>query len=342
MNKINNIDYELFTTIAQMKQKTLLNSMNIFLKRYYSKDDIYKTQDYILCKGNVPIMLVAHMDTVFTLPPSVIYHDQKQHVLWSPQGLGADDRAGVFAIMKIIQKGFLPHICLTTDEECGGIGAYRLIKKYPTAPFDIKYIVQLDRQGLCDCVFYNCANDDFQTYIEKFNYITEWGSFSDISVICPQWKIAGVNLSVGYMYEHTKTEILYTDALYSTINRVIEMIKDIDNVSYFPYVENPAFGYYLNKLNGTGWYYDYDDFDRPAIASDFYTCVKCKDKFPDTDIFVVKSKDFANTKNYYCIDCINLGVNWCEKCGMPFEADKPNSRLCPDCAGKTLKKPPVM
>ena len=43
MNKINDIDYQIFTTIISMKQKDLLKSMYNFLQKYYSKNKIIAT-----------------------------------------------------------------------------------------------------------------------------------------------------------------------------------------------------------------------------------------------------------------------------------------------------------
>ena len=100
MADMNNVDYKLFTTIARMSQKQLLKSMNNFLKKYYPTEKITATSHYILCEGTEPVMLVAHMDTVFKTPPKNIYYDRRQRVMWSPQGLGADDRAGIFDIKK--------------------------------------------------------------------------------------------------------------------------------------------------------------------------------------------------------------------------------------------------
>ena len=41
----------------------------------------------------------------------------QKNVMISPDGLGADDRAGVFMIMNIVKAGFRPHVIFTTDEE---------------------------------------------------------------------------------------------------------------------------------------------------------------------------------------------------------------------------------
>ena len=94
-----------------------------------------------MATGDIPIALVAHMDTVFKKPPEEIFFDQKHNVMWSPQGLGADDRAGVFAIVQIVRSGLKPHVIFTTDEECGALGAMALAKL--DCPFtELKYLIQ--------------------------------------------------------------------------------------------------------------------------------------------------------------------------------------------------------
>ena len=306
---MDNIDYQIFTTIASMDQKTLLKFMYNFLKKYYSKNEITITPYYILCKGNIPVMLTAHLDTVFPSPPTKIYYDNKQHVMWSPQGLGADDRAGVFAIIKIIQKGYRPCVCFTTDEEKGGVGATLLIKKYPIAPFKLKYIIELDRQGYLDCVFYTCNNLDFQKFVESYYFITSWGSYSDISTICPKWKVAGVNLSVGYFNEHEKIETLHTDILYATIEKVEKMLDDIytsPSFKYIPMTDEEYFQYF------------YDYYTTPIDKqNDNLKCQKCNNLFSKDELIFVEGEDGAFSP--YCLKCINTkDVDWCEKCGQPF------------------------
>lgn len=340
---MSNNDYQIFTTIARMDQKTLLRFMLKFLKKYYPKNKVIVTTNYILCEGNVPIMLVAHMDTVFKSLPEKIYYDQKQHVMWSPSGLGADDRAGVFAIIKILQKGFRPHICLTTDEEKGGIGANILIKNIPNCPYDIKYIIQLDRQGTCDCVFYSCANEQFQEYVESFNFITDWGTFSDISIICPAWKIAGVNLSVGYFDEHSFTETLHTDALYSTIQKVSLMIQKIESADYFEYVASP-YDLYWGKVSGKYFYpFGWDNYNYAVPTSDGpYKCESCKNNFQEEDVIPVKTQSGNPKTAFYCVDCVSSKINWCERCGEAFEIKNVNDIYCPDCEKEKKNKIPVM
>lgn len=358
---MSNTDLQLFETIAKMTQNQLKKSMKNFLKKMYPEENIIVTKDYILCRGDIPILLCAHMDTVFKIPPSEIYYDTRKRVMWSPQGLGADDRAGVFAIMKLVQRGFKPHIALLTDEEIGGIGAMRLVTNSPSVPFDIKYAIELDRQGECDCVFYSCDNEDFEKFVEGYGFVTDWGTFSDISTICPAWKCAGVNLSVGYLREHSTNETLNTNVLYSTISKVAKMLSEVEQATTFEYIPNKYDLYYGKLARAYGcwpgmddedydYYYKYgyggkagesysSSWTRPYdvnLAASKRQCINCQRIFSDDDVFAVKSRKWKGARNYYCLDCIGVGINWCEKCGEPFEVDTSSDNLCHDCAGKEL------
>ena len=344
---MNKLDFRLFCTITRMTQQELHRSMRNYLRKKYSTEKVMITKDFILCEGNIPVMITAHMDTVFKSPPVDIYHDSFNHVIWSPQGLGADDRAGVFAIMKLVEEGWRPHILLTTDEEIGGIGAQSAAMIMPQCLLDVKYVIELDRQGDYDCVFYSCANEKFQEYIEQFGFITSMGSFSDISVICPQWKIAGVNLSIGYRREHSYTETLHTISFYSTIRAVIKMFQDIQNAEYFEYIPDPdelefwsRYGNYTWGFPGEDEYFSYNlpvdmENDRQKHKATTYMCYDCRKQLDKSDLFEVQTRATKGV-HFYCLDCVakdNNLIKWCTSCGKPFEQANGDTetQLCYDC-----------
>ena len=204
MRRMSENELKIFTNLVKLTPEGLLESLSRYLKKYYKK--IIRKEKYLYAIGDIPIALIAHADTVFSKPPDEIFYDMNKNVIWGgANGLGADDRAGIFAILKIIQecKNGKPHIIITTEEELGCIGAKELICDNPKNFAPMKYIIQLDRRGKNDCVFYQCGNSQFIEYISAFGFIKRYGSFSDISVICPSWDIAGVNLSIGYEDEHS-------------------------------------------------------------------------------------------------------------------------------------------
>jgi len=211
--------------IFRKSEKQLLKYLSTLLTTEYQYTDITTTPAYIYAEGNIPVMLVAHLDTVHKNLPKEIFHDTFKNVFWSPQGIGADDRAGVWAILQLITPKVKPYILFTTQEEVGGIGA-SIAAKEIQAP-DIKFIIELDRKGSNDAVFYDCCNQEFIDYIISFGFKENRGSFSDISVLCPEWNIAGVNLSTGYYNAHTKEEYLNLNELNINIKKIKKIFSSI-------------------------------------------------------------------------------------------------------------------
>ena len=206
-------------------------------------EHIYKGKNgaFIFAEGTLPICLIAHMDTVFKTPPleEDFLYDSRKKVLWAPGGSGYDNRAGIYSIMQIICAGFMPSVIFTDDEEKGCIGAKALVKAIPKCPFkDCKCLIQLDRANHNDSVFYDCANENFETFINKYGFETDIGSFSDISVIAPAWGIAAVNLSIGYLDEHTDNERLVCSWCDETIVKVKKILTDAKNkgIKFYEYV----------------------------------------------------------------------------------------------------------
>ena len=306
-------DYELFERLVSLTEKEMLHAMKQYLKKKYD-NNVIATQDYIIAIGNIPIALVAHMDTVFKTPVSDLYYDQRKGVLWSPEGLGADDRAGIFAIIKIIQEGLRPSIILTTGEEQGGLGACALVEAHPECPIPgLKYLIQLDRRGTNDCVFYDCYCPEFVDYVESFGFCERWGSFTDISFLMPEWQTVGVNLSVGYEDEHSLIEILNIGPLFDTIRKVKKMLTE---------TEIPDFKYDEVVASSSRWWKKTEVFGQH--------CSKCKKLHSEYELFPVLGID-GRTK-FYCPDCIVGNVEWCDSCGEPYEVQEPsNPRLCKDC-----------
>ena len=326
MKKFSDTELQFFEQLLTLNQNQLKKYSYNFLKRFYPKEKIINHKEYIFAEGDIPILLVAHLDTVFSFPPKNIYFDQRKNVVWSPQGLGADDRAGIFAAMQIIRSGLHPHILFTTNEEIGGLGADAFIEDFTKPPAEINYIIQLDRRGSNDCVFYDCHNYQFYDYIESFGFVTNHGSFSDISFICPIWDIAGVNLSVGYYDEHTQQEMLFLGQLYDTINKVKKMLQEKE-IPFFKYMGPRKAKSFWNH----GWYMTPCDEEDINVVE----CHVCKKELFEFETYPVKAINNEKT-HYYCIDCLtNAPIRWCDRCNEPFGTYNKNDCLCPDC--KSLK-----
>ena len=304
-------EYESLEYLLSLTQEKLLTVMTKVLIKTYGKDKVLSTNDYIMVQGEIPVALVAHLDTVFKYPVMDLYYDRTKNVLWSPDGLGTDDRAGVFCIIQLLKEGYRPWIILTTDEECGGLGARILIEEQQAPP--VNFLIELDRQGNNECVFYQCGNVDFQNYITSFGFEKSIGTFSDISILMPSWKLCGVNLSIGYYDEHTYTELFNLEAFWNTYDQLKELLQQ-ESFPTFEYISQP--------LRFTSLYnYLEDD-----------VCDKCHKSCLSEEIFAVKGGD--GLTKMYCSNCIASGVDWCATCCEPYEITEENinrPNMCDDC-----------
>ena len=331
----------------QLKQPSMLKAMRQYLKSKYDK--VISTNDYIVAIGDIPIALTAHLDTVFKEPPHRIFYDRVKNVMWSPEGLGADDRAGVYSIIQIVKSGLRPTIIFTTDEEIGCKGAEKLIKDMPAAPTHLKYIIELDRRGSDDCVFYQCNNSEFEDYVESFGFVMNFGSFSDISEICPAWKVAGVNLSIGYYDEHSYSETLYIGQMFNTINKVKKMLTDVQNAPCFEYKTMNLSNLFMSKWGKVLHHFNEEDdiygwdpsygISKEDWMSFMEPQSKCKDcGVWDYDYNMFPCKDGNGGTVFFCSDCISKrqDVHWCATCGEPFidsTLKKGSVYNCKDCGG---------
>ena len=322
MRLMKNDEYNLLERLVTLTQSGMHKAMSTYLQSKYKNVIVH--DKYIVALGDIPIALVAHMDTVFKYPVDNMYYDTRKGVVWSPEGLGADDRAGIFAIIQIIQSGLRPSIILTTDEESGAVGA-RALAAEPCPIPDLKYMIQLDRRGSNDCVFYDCYNPEFITYVENFGFVERWGTFSDISVLMPAWKICGVNLSVGYQDEHSVSEVLFVNSLFSTIAKVTAMLKE-QEIPLFEYKEGQPYWY-------KGWNYNSSGYGEEIYGAH---CAHCNELYSEYEMFPVRSKN--GLTKLYCTDCVVDHASWCVICGDAYEkTSSPYKNHCAKCAEEKSK-----
>lgn len=262
------MNLKLFEKVCKIhNQKALKIVLEKFLEEYYPK--VYNEDGFLYVpSGNVDVMLTAHMDTVHDKKCKKICEvtREKKKALWSPQGIGGDDRCGVFMIMEILRNTSLrPSIVFCEDEEIGGVGSKKFgkwIEKTDLAT-NVKYIIELDRRNATDAVFYDCGNEEFIKYITTTTgYKEEVGTFSDIGNISPVLDVASVNLSCGYYKEHTLDHYVVPDEMEHTYFKTIVLLMDAKNVEKFDYQEvtytsKYGWGYGYGYYGGSkSWYYD--------------------------------------------------------------------------------------
>ena len=208
--------------------KMTQNELKKYANEYLSNNGYQPISDdgFLYAKGTVPVLLVAHLDTVHKQTVKNIIYSDNENRISSPEGIGADDRNGVAIIFDIISELHCS-VLLCEDEEVGCVGAKKFIKTDYIKNLDVNYMIEFDRKGNNDAVFYNCANKDFIDFVEdatNFKFAT--GSVSDISVLMPEANLSAVNLSCGYYSPHTTSEYSMYDEMMDTIEAAKVLIKE--------------------------------------------------------------------------------------------------------------------
>lgn len=215
-NAEDNTALEIILRATQPELKTLLQD---WLRRQgYTP---VSRRGYLYAAGSVPVLLVAHLDTVHREPVRDICYNADRTVVMSPQGIGGDDRAGVWMILSILSRARC-HVLFCEDEEIGCVGARRFARS--ALEPQVNYLVEMDRRGSNDAVFYQCDNPDFTEYIRTFGFEPAYGSCSDISYLAPSLGVAAVNLSCGYYCEHQRYEYIRLDQMCENAIRIAEMV----------------------------------------------------------------------------------------------------------------------
>lgn len=290
-----------FEKICRMSQEDLKKYAARRLKNTHR--EVISEDGFVYAKGTFPVLLVAHMDTVHDKLPTFIVHEQNKDVLSSPNGIGGDDRCGVYMIFRIIQK-YNCSVLFCEDEEIGAVGADKFTKSIYSYGTEFNYIIEFDRKGNNDAVFYECANDDFEDFITKEFFQTAYGSFSDISVLAPHLGCAAVNLSCGYYNAHTKSEYVVLSEMEEVIINACKILERTTEDDKFEYIEAPRKWRYYGNGNyvgsyGGGWTnYEVDEDD---FAENYYIIEYVTER-GDTEWYDTMAISKAEAIGLFCQD----------------------------------------
>lgn len=303
------------TAIRNMTMEDVFELDDIALQKYISRDfkesgrKFVQTDDFLYYCGTFPVLLVAHMDTVHTHLPTIC-KSSSGDIWMAPEGIGGDDRCGIWIILNILEH-FDCQVLFTQGEEIGGIGA----KAFAASGLipSVNYIIEIDRQGDDDAVFYSCGNKAFKDFIvNETGFVESFGSFSDISILSPKFDLASVNLSSGYYSPHSHSEFIKLSDMNATMMAVEYALSMTDVNKEFKYERTKyssetfdmaayqkayGYGYYGNgnsfksaRTSAAAWVQEDDDDDDdeyPPFASSKFTKLE---KQTDTTTVIIPAQ----------------------------------------------------
>ena len=290
-----------FINICKMTQPTLKNYLAQQLLNTHPS--VISEDGFIFAEGKFPVLLVAHLDTVHKEPPKKIL--DWNNIISSHQGIGGDDRCGVYMILQVLKK-FNCSVLFCEDEEIGMVGAEKFIdselaQKYISA---FNYIIEFDRKGSNDAVFYDCDNPQFEDFITKDFYKTNYGSFSDISTVAPYLECAAVNLSCGYYKAHTLDEYVIFSEMQDSIDAACAILARTTANDKFVYIEATR-SYTWKSYSDWGGYNSYAElyiveYFSKSGETMFYTTMAESD-------YEALGKFFMDNPDYCFNDVIDYG-----------------------------------
>ena len=207
--------------------------------------------------------IVAHMDQVQERHSKdfIAYEAEDIIIGFSPkhkeqQGLGADDKCGLWIGLKCLQKFDCLKLAFFVDEEvgCKGSGLANM-----TFFDDCRFVIEPDRKGADDLItqigWTPLCSDDFLKDIgfKKFGYKETDGMMTDIETLKDNGlMLSCINVSCGYYRPHTNEEFVYKPALLNCLAFVEHIIKTCCTKVY-PHIDNTS---YYERQNYYGEIYD--------------------------------------------------------------------------------------
>ena len=175
--------------------------------------------------GRMPL-ICTHTDTIDTLYPMASEIVKKGNILSLGKKsisrcLGADDRAGVWIALKMIQGGTATpfNYAFFSGEEKGCIGSTLFANTEDLDEYTC--FIGLDRasrDGQQNCAIYGYDNDLLTSIFSDAGYVTSSGSYTDCSNLASNTDIACINLSIGYQHEHSTKETLNLALMEDTLD----------------------------------------------------------------------------------------------------------------------------
>ena len=216
--------------------------MRRFIKRWIM-NNVSNTHITTDLKGNIYVIkgmaenypcIVSHIDQVQKTHSRDFVCIESEDVIfgYSPknhrqEGLGADDKNGIWIALKCLQKYPVMKAAFFVEEEIGCRGSAQADLEFFT---NCRYVVQCDRRGNNDLItsisFTELCSKEFieATGYENFGYKPEDGMMTDVLELKERGiEVSCINMSCGYYKPHTDQE--FTDK-----NDLLNCQKFVENI----------------------------------------------------------------------------------------------------------------
>ena len=207
--------------------------------------DMLATSAVVICTDqNSRTMFSAHVDTVHSYSGrQVVEYDTDMNILFKPSTkreqfgdcLGADDGAGIWLLLQMIDAGVPGTYMFHYGEERGGIGSSDIATHHQEFLAKFDRAIAFDRKGTTDVITHQgmgrCCSDKFARELaaalnatgsklsmapDNGGIFTDTANYTEIIPEC-------TNISCGYESAHTSAEFLDVEYLFKLRDALVQI-----------------------------------------------------------------------------------------------------------------------
>lgn len=193
--------------------------------------------------------IVAHMDTVHEVYGNGIVPIEIDGKItgfnaetMQQTGIGGDDKCGIWAALKSLERLNRCKIAFFVDEEIGCHGSGNADLEFFQ---DCRFILQADRRGNSD--FVNNINgpissrefqEDISPIIQKYGYSFCDGMMTDVEALSDNGVgVSCANISAGYYNPHTDYEYISIEDLDRVVSLIVDICQNLERSYPFDFSE---------------------------------------------------------------------------------------------------------
>lgn len=220
------------TEMLEYRRPSGSNTENQWIKRYIDRVPEIERDSYgnRFKLGKNRTIIACHTDTVHKTSGMQKIAKSRNGIISvndrRSNCLGADDTAGVYAALRMIEAGSECTFIFHRAEEIGGHGSEWLATTHEDWLRQFGHCLSLDRRGTLDIIDHQCVgkccSSEFSSALGMqlgMGHSSNRGTFTDSANYVDIIRECS-NLSVGYANEHTPLETLDTDYLERLIERL--------------------------------------------------------------------------------------------------------------------------
>lgn len=302
-----------------------------FIKRYIS-DNIQNTDVCFDKLGNIYITkgtsetypcIVAHLDQVQKMHSKDFRAVETQDIIFGysssnrrQEGLGADDKNGIWIALKSLIKNEILKVALFVGEEVGCVGSSAADLSFFN---DCRFVIEPDRRGYNDLIteisWISLCSEKFlsDSLFEQFGYKRTEGLMTDIEILRERGlAISCVNLSCGYYEPHSDTEFTVKKDLLNCLDFVQHIIEQCTEVYTHEFQEIPYDRYYGGST---------------FMENEFFEMMMEHPDFTADDMWDVYQTNFPSLSRE---DFITLY----EECAIAYDLDIPKTKTTKNVSKK--------